>query len=72
MRSDVMGLLYEAAMAAKSKKNDYLACAVLELGNNLQLLMRGEGSLDEFNLVYTGVDREPFDIEAILPVRGVK
>ena len=72
MKYDAMGLLHSAAMALKKNRDDGTAFAVLELANNLRLLMRKSGTIDDFNKIYTGADGERFDIEALVPVRGRK
>ncbi len=68
MKTDVMGLLHNAALALKHRGDSGTAFALLEMGNNLRLVMREEASLDEWNECYAGADAEPFDIDAILPV----
>lgn len=66
MKVDVMGLLYQTAMDLK-RRDPARAFSLLELGNNLRLLMRGEATLEEWNAAYVGADREPFDIDTLLP-----
>lgn len=67
MRVDAMGLLRQAAMALNAQGDGGHAYAVLEMANNLRLLMRGEDSVEEWNKCYAGADRDPLDIDAILP-----
>lgn len=62
----VMGLLRGAAMEMKFS-DPARASQLLELGNNLRLVMRGEATLDEWKAVYVGADGEPFDIDKLLP-----
>ena len=67
MKCDVMGLIYNIAMEI-SRSDPARAYSLLEMGNNLRLVMRGEATLEEWNATYVGADREPFDIEKLLPV----
>lgn len=67
MKSDAMGLLARAASSVK-RSDAGTAYAIYELANNLRLLMRGEATLTEWNNCYVGADREPFDIEKLLPI----
>jgi hypothetical protein len=48
----------------------WAAYALLELANNLRLLMRKEAAIEEWLAVYCGHDREPLDIDRLLPVGG--
>jgi hypothetical protein len=66
MKTDMMGLLRNAAIGLK-RKDPVTAYALLELGNNLRKVMRCENSLGEFCRVYVGQDREAFVIDDILP-----
>lgn len=69
MKYDVMGLLGEAARQI-SRRDPGRAYALYELANNLRLVLRGKASIDDFKSAYTvGTDSEPFDIEALLPVK---
>ena len=68
MKYNVMGLLFQAAVIAKKSGDGGLAYGLYEMANNLRLLMRGEATLAEWNNLYVGADREPFDIERLLPV----
>lgn len=67
MKCDVMGLLLHAAMELQ-RSDPARAYALLDMGNNLRLVMRGEASLEEWNAAYVGADGEPFDIDKLLPV----
>ena len=67
MKCDIMGLLYQCAMALRRTDPAY-AYSLLEMGNNLRLIMRGDATLDEWNATYVGADGEPFDIDTLLPV----
>lgn len=69
LKTNVMGLLYNAAGQVK-RRDAGTAYALLELANNLRVLMRGEASLDEWREIYVGQDREPFDLDALLPVEA--
>ena len=61
-----MGLLKTAAMTLKYQEPG-VTYLLLQMGNHLRSLMRGDEPLEEWNRVYVGQDREPFDIEALLP-----
>lgn len=63
-----MGLLRQASMSAVKDGRSDLAYCLLELGNNLRGLMRGEDTIAEWKDLYVGQDGEPFDIDKILPV----
>ncbi len=67
MKIDVMGLLYQTAMELK-ESDPARAFSILELGNNLRVLMRGEATIGQWNATYVGADCEEFDIEKLLPV----
>jgi hypothetical protein len=67
MKVNVMGLLRGAAMEMKFS-DPARAFTLLELGNNLRLVMRGEATFEEWQAVYVGADGEPFDIDKLLPV----
>lgn len=64
-----MGLLKQAAASAAQGGRSDLAYGLLEMGNNLRLVMRGEETIADWNMVYVGQDREPFDIDKLLPGR---
>lgn len=66
MKTDVIGLITGAAMNLK-RKHGGEAYALLEVANNLRLLMRGEATIYEWNDCYVGADREPLDIDTMLP-----
>jgi hypothetical protein len=66
MKVNVMGLLHGAALEMK-RTDPVRAYILLEMGNNLRALMRGEATLDEWNASYVGAGGEPFDIDALLP-----
>lgn len=66
MKINVMGLIQNAAMGLKYK-DPFTAFVLLELGNNLRLVMRGEDTFEEWCKLYVGQDQEPFDIDALLP-----
>lgn len=68
MRVNIMGLLRGAAMELRASGDGGRAYALLEMGNNLRLVMRGEATLEEWNAVYVGAEGEPFDIDKLLPV----
>jgi hypothetical protein len=68
MKVSIMGLLRQAAQACVENGDPALAYSVLELGNNLRLVMRGEETFADFQSVYVGADGEPFDIDKMLPV----
>lgn len=67
MKYDAMGLLRQAADGLR-RRDLGMAYAVLELANNLRLVMRDEATVAEFRECYVGFDREPIDIDAVLPV----
>lgn len=67
MKVNIMGLLRGAALEMR-RTDPTRAYILLEMGNNLRQLMRGEATLDEWNAVYVGADSDPFDIDAILPL----
>jgi hypothetical protein len=66
MKVNVMGLLRGAAMELKFS-DPARAFTLLEFGNNLRMVMRGEATLEEWQAVYVGADSEPFDIDKLLP-----
>lgn len=68
MKINVMGLLRQASASAVKDGCSDLAYCLLELGNNLRGLMRGEDTIEAWNAVYVGQDGEPFDIDKLLPV----
>lgn len=70
MKVNIMGLLRGAALEMR-RTDPARAYTLLEMGNNLRTLMRGEATLAEWNAVYVGADGDPFDIEAILPSRNI-
>lgn len=65
MKVNVMGLLHGAAMEMRYS-DPARAYLLLEFGNNLRLLMRGEETLEQWKGVYVGADREAFDIDALM------
>jgi hypothetical protein len=67
MQVDAMGLLFNSAMALKPR-DPATAYALLEMANHLRLVMRGDASLDDWNAAYVGADKDPFDLNALLPV----
>ena len=67
MKTDVIGLLKQVGDLLKQRRDTSRAFAIYELANNLRLLMRGEGSLQDWNKGYVGADREPLDIDKLLP-----
>ncbi len=67
MKVNVLGLLGNAARSCRQAGDTMSACGLYELGNNLRLVMRGEESMDEFKTVYIGADKDPFDIDKLLP-----
>lgn len=67
MKIDCINMLGLAANQSDRKRGDY-AFSLYELANHLRLLMRGECTLEEWNELYVGADREPFDIDELLPV----
>lgn len=69
MKLDIINFLRHCADELRDKRRDDLAFSTLHFANNLRLLMRGEVSIDDWNKVYVGADREPFDAEAIVPIR---
>jgi hypothetical protein len=66
MKYNVLGLLKNAAMQIKHRDGG-TAYALLELGNNLRQVMRGEATIDDFKGAYTGHDGEPIDIDRLMP-----
>lgn len=66
MKCDTMGLLYQSAMGLR-RSDPVLAFSLLELANNLRLVIRGEETLEAWQAVYVGFDREPLDIDALMP-----
>jgi hypothetical protein len=68
MKVSTMGMLRRAADHARKTGDIGLAYVLLEFGNNLRSVMRGEETLVEFNKVYVGADGEPFDLDALCPV----
>jgi hypothetical protein len=67
MKCDAMGLLHNAAMELK-RRDPGTAFGLLQMANHLRLVMRGDASLEEWNAAYVGADKEPFDIDKLLPV----
>ncbi len=67
MKVNVINLLGQAAGSLK-RSDPLRAYSLYELANNLAEVMRGDATLDEFKAVYVGADREPFDIDALMPV----
>jgi hypothetical protein len=67
MKSDAINLLRVAAERF-SREEAHYAFAVYTLANNLRLLMRSEATIEDWNKIYVGADRAPFDIDALLPI----
>ena len=68
MKYDAISLLHRGAAALAQDGDTGTAYALYELANNLRLLMRGKSTIDEWNEVYVGQDREAVDIDVLLPV----
>ena len=67
LRTDVIGMLGQTAAVLAREGHGEKAAAIYELANNLRLLMREEATIYEWNQIYTGADRAPFDIDRLLP-----
>ena len=68
MRCDAMALIARGAAALRQTGDPGAAYSLYELANNLRLVMRGEETIEAWNAVYVGGDRDPLDIEKLLPV----
>jgi hypothetical protein len=69
MKINAINLLGQAAGSLK-RDDPMRAFSLYELANNLAGLMRGDHTLEEFKAVYVGQDREPFDIDKLMPVQA--
>jgi hypothetical protein len=67
MKIDAFGLLHRAAETHDRNGDGATAYVLYEFANNLRLLMRGEVTIDEWNAVYVGQDRDAVDIDRVLP-----
>lgn len=67
MKIDAINMLRQTARTLSGAGDSGRAYAVLVLANHLRQLMRGEVTLDEWNQVYVGADRDPIDVDSELP-----
>jgi hypothetical protein len=67
MKYDAIFLLHRGAEALAARNDGGTAYALYELANNLRLLMRGDVTLEQWNSVYVGQDRDAVDINKVLP-----
>jgi len=66
VKINAINMMRRAAIELR-RSNPMLAYGLLEMANNLRLVMRGDETIEDWNRVYVGADREPIDIDAILP-----
>jgi len=64
-------MLRLAAAHAVRNNDTLLAYSLLEFGNNLRLVLRGEETLDAFRQCYVGFDGDPFDLEKVFDILTV-
>lgn len=64
MKINAINLLGQAAKSLP-RDDPMRAFSLYGLANNLAGLIRGEHTLEEFNAVYVGQDREPFNLAPI-------
>ena len=67
LHTDIISLLGKIANTLADDGHAVEAAAIYSLANNLRLLMRHDVTVYEWNQIYTGADRAPFDIDRLLP-----
>jgi hypothetical protein len=67
MKIDAMNMLKQSARTLRHSGDGGRAYLMLVFANHLRQVVRGEVTIEEFNRVYVGFDRDPIDIDVECP-----